>query len=145
MPFRALVADEEDMTTLAEVFDAAWIEINRSTRSLRRIAWRLRTGWARLSSPYGRLAPTRRSSSGRLPSFNLKARYHRPARRCSESGRWRWAATLRRHHSNQHGLGFDHQIIHGRYRVSRPCRHRLDRDLERLISGCATSNRYPRN
>jgi hypothetical protein len=31
MPFRDLVADEEDMTSLVEVFDAAWIEINRST------------------------------------------------------------------------------------------------------------------
>lgn len=31
MPFRALVAAEEDMTTLVEAFDAAWIEINRST------------------------------------------------------------------------------------------------------------------
>ena len=31
MPFRTLVADEEDMTNLVEAFDAAWIEINRST------------------------------------------------------------------------------------------------------------------
>ena len=31
MPFRTLVADEEDMTSLVAVFDAAWIEINRST------------------------------------------------------------------------------------------------------------------
>ena len=31
MPFRTLVADEEDMTNLVEVFDAAWIEINHST------------------------------------------------------------------------------------------------------------------
>ncbi len=31
MPFRTLVADEEDLTSLVEVFDAAWIEINRST------------------------------------------------------------------------------------------------------------------
>ncbi|BCB19228.1 hypothetical protein [Bosea sp. ANAM02] len=31
MPFRALVADEEDLTTLVEAFDAAWIEVNRST------------------------------------------------------------------------------------------------------------------
>ena len=31
MPFRNLIADEEDMTTLAEAFDAAWTEINRST------------------------------------------------------------------------------------------------------------------
>lgn len=31
MPFRTLVADEEDMTNLVEAFDAAWIEINHST------------------------------------------------------------------------------------------------------------------
>ncbi len=31
MPFGALVADEDDMTTLVEAFDAAWIEINRTT------------------------------------------------------------------------------------------------------------------
>lgn len=31
MPFRTLVADEEDMTNLVHAFDAAWIEINHST------------------------------------------------------------------------------------------------------------------
>lgn len=31
MPFRTLAADEENMTNLVEAFDAAWIEINRST------------------------------------------------------------------------------------------------------------------
>lgn len=31
MPLRTLVADKKDMTNLVEAFDAAWIEINRST------------------------------------------------------------------------------------------------------------------
>jgi hypothetical protein len=31
MPFRDLIADEADMTNLVEAFDAAWIELNRST------------------------------------------------------------------------------------------------------------------
>lgn len=31
MPFRNLDADEKDMTNLVEAFDAAWIELNRST------------------------------------------------------------------------------------------------------------------
>jgi hypothetical protein len=30
MPFRNLIADKVDTTTLAEAFDAAWTEINRS-------------------------------------------------------------------------------------------------------------------
>ncbi|MDX3806354.1 MAG: hypothetical protein QHC89_08100 [Bosea sp. (in: a-proteobacteria)] len=31
MPFRTLAADEADMTNLVEAFDAAWIELDRST------------------------------------------------------------------------------------------------------------------
>lgn len=31
MPFRTLAADEADMTKLVEAFDAAWIELDRST------------------------------------------------------------------------------------------------------------------
>lgn len=31
MPFRNLDADEEDMTSLVDLFDAAWIEINHHT------------------------------------------------------------------------------------------------------------------